>query len=588
MNKRPQLAVVVGEMVQPRFLAFFEPLTDAFDVCVFALDTEGLIDSHGTSLKLRVFENIEDMPGYMRGLEEELVDFDAIIALETSRLSTFQAVRASRKFLIPLGVVVNEYRPFFYESFQNIRAIQYDICNKANAFWPTSSQAADCLRLDHVEEGFIKSIAPVIDNTTYRLDRGLRKKFRDYIRLQEDDFVVLFYGDLEEYAHPMDVLHATALLNRHAGDGAEKVKLIFAGNGSKSMDLKYRSFDKGLGNSVMFLHQSPENFLVDMYNASDVIVSPRPSKCDFHEDLPLQVLEAMACGVVPVVTSGSVAHELAGPTAIAATDDSFQAIYMALKKLHDNKMFRQQLSVACVERIHNNFSRNSSGKALIADAWVLIEEGRERRTESFDIKDFAETIERHLKKGQESDALLAVEDALLTQKESTNNLASIYQLRGDIYFAQGEIEQAMQSYTSSVQLDDRQNASYRGLGFVSWQSHSNEEALTFFRKALAIKDDDQMTNLGIGLVYRRLGLIEESLFWLEKAVAHDSSSSRAIMALSQACLECTVPESGIEVLERVIEVIGENTSLMMSLGQLYINMGQSETGRMYLQKAMAS
>ncbi len=585
MNSKPKIAIVVGELLQPRFLAMFEPLAEVFDVCVFALDTEGLIDSHGTGLKLRVFESIDDMPGYMRGVEDELVGYAAIIALETSRLSTFQAVRAARKFSIPLSVVTSEYRPLFYESFQNIRAIQYDICNKADMFWCTSNQAADVLRLDQVPDQAIKVVHPVIDSSKYRVDAEGRKRFRDYIGLSASDFVILFYGDLENYNKTSEVLQSVNLLRSNMKSEADKLKLIFAGNGSAAMDLKYRSFDMGLGSQVMFLHQSPEPFLIDLYNASDVIISPQPDKTEFHEDLPLGVLEAMSCGVVPVVSAGSVLAELAGNACVSIPDDSFESMFMGLKRLVGIRSEVIRLSKLAEKHVMDNFSRNSSGENLIGDVWALIEDSKERRNSAMSVEELSEKVALWIQEGNEVDSLMAIEDALLTYEDSHQMKSEILQLKGDVKLSQGELEESTEAYTASVQIDSSKYKAFRGLGYVAWHSHANEDSLTFFRRALAIKEDDQMTILGIGLVYRRLGLLEEALFWLEKAVG-PGDSTRAIVALSQACLECSRPQSGIEVIERVMEVAGEKIPLLMSLGQLYINDGNAVTGRKFLEKAM--
>src|SRR5438105_4271673 len=102
-SSKPKVAIVAGEVTSPRALAPFEPLRDAFDVCVFALDGEALRRPEaGGNLRVRLYENAPDMPGYLRGLEEELASYDAVIGVETSRLATFQAVRAARKHGLPL------------------------------------------------------------------------------------------------------------------------------------------------------------------------------------------------------------------------------------------------------------------------------------------------------------------------------------------------------------------------------------------------------------------------------------------------------------------------------------------------------
>jgi len=586
MSSRPKVAIVVGEMIQPRLLGMFESLAESFDVTVLALDSDGIIDKHDTGLKLRVFESIEDIPGYMRGVEEELLGTSAIIALETSRLSTFQAVRAARKYNIPLGVFSTEYRPLFYEKFENIRAIQYDICNKADVFWASSLQSADALRIDHVAENSIKLLNPTIDTRKFKIDPAGRQRFRKYINLDQNDFVVLFNGDLEKYTKVEDIVAAMCKLKKEFGESASHVKLILAGNGSLAMELKYKSFDNGLGSNIMFLHQTPDPFLADLLNASDIIVSPKPEKTEFHEDFPLNILEAMSCGVVPIVSAGSVGQEIAGDACLVVADNSYQSIYLGLRKIITIKDMLFDLSNKAVIHIHSHFSKDKSSSTLLSEVWGLIESNNERRTAIVDFEELSSKVLRWIREGNVIESMHAIEDALLVFEDSIQMKAKILSLKGDVDFAKGDYDAAMKSYSSSIQMDDGQFKSLRGLGYIAWQSHSNEDALTFFRKSLAINENDQLTILGIGLVYRRLGLNEEALFWLEKAVGA-GDSSRAIVALSQACLECSKPQSGIDIIERVIEVTGEKTPLLMSLAQLYINNGDAEAGRQYLEKAMA-
>ena len=145
----------------------------------------------------------------------------------------------------------------------------------------------------------------------------------------------------------------------------------------------------------------------------------------------------------------------------------------------------------------------------------------------------------------------------------------------------------MTAYSEGLRLDERNFACLRGLGFIAWQSHSNEEALMFFRKAMAIHDNDPETMLGIGLVYRRLGLTEEALFWLERCVVQHDAPPSAVVALAQACAQMSRPQTGIKALLRILDAIGDNHTLMMTLGQLYLNEGMTEEGNELLKRALA-
>ena len=145
MTQKKRLAIVAGDIGQQRFLSLFEILRSEFDATFYLLGDDKLSSTYESGIKCKVFSRVPDMPGYMRDLESEISTSDCIIGLETSRLSTFQAIRVARKFHIPAGVVTTESQPFFYEKFANIRAVQYDICRSASFFWAASQAAQDAL-----------------------------------------------------------------------------------------------------------------------------------------------------------------------------------------------------------------------------------------------------------------------------------------------------------------------------------------------------------------------------------------------------------------------------------------------------------
>jgi glycosyltransferase involved in cell wall biosynthesis len=583
---RPKIAVVAGELRHPRILTMVAPLRDVFDVTVYALDGERLLDRHGTGLKVRVFENINDMPGYLRGLEEELASADFILGFETSRLGTFQAVRAARRHGIPMGVVVSEFHPFFYEKYANIRAIQFDICNKAERFWVTSQASADCLKLDYVPKESVGVLGPAIDQSKFKPSPAGREKFRKYVGIEPDDFVVLFHHELEAWNRPEVLVQAMATVRKQLGPSGARLRAMFVGQGAAAMDLKYRSFDLGLGKQIKFLHQDPEPFIVDLYAAADLQLVPRAQRTEFHEDFPLPVLEGMATGLVPLVGAGSLAQELAGGVGYVFADDTPQSLAAELFKVLQSPTHHAAESRRAVERVEARFSVTAVTTPLVADIRaLLVQRGTPIVKRSAD--DVVASVRDDLSRGAEQDALVKIEEAMLGGVKLAPARAELFCLRGDAYYGLGEIEKAMQSYSEAMKLNDKDFRALRGLGFVAWQGHSNEEALVFFKKAIALKEDDGDTMLGIGLVFRRLGLNDEALFWLEKSVLAPVPPAAGIVALAQACAQTKTAAKGIAVLERVIDALGENHSLMVTLGQLYLNDGQTEEGNAILQKALS-
>lgn len=587
--QKPRIAIVAGEMRHPRVLTMFDALRDRFDVTVYALDGERLLDRQGTGIKVRIFENIPDMPGYLRGLEDELASTSFIIGLETSRLGTFQAVRAARKHGIPMGVLVTEFHPYFYEKYANIRAIQFDICNKSEVFWATSQQALDALTLDYVPKEAIRVVGPAVDQGKFRPSPEGRKKFREYIGISPEEFVVLFHHELEEWNRPEVLVQALALASRQLGPQGRSVRVLFAGAGKAAMDLKYRAFDLGLGRQVMFLHQDPEPFILDLYAASDVQVMPRPLRTDFHEDFPLPLLEAMATGLVPLVGAGSIAAELAGEGAVTFADDTHQALAAAIVRVARHPDELKVLRQKAMDRVSQRFSLESVRDILIQDVVAIIGgQVQSLAVQDADTDTLVASVRADISRGADQDALLKIEEAMLREVKSNIAKGELFCLRGDAFYGLGDIDRAMQSYGEAVRLNDRDYRALRGLGFVAWQGHSNEEALVFFKKAMAIEENDAETSLGIGLVFRRLGLNDEALFWLEKCVLSPEPPAASTVALAQACAQIKAPHRGIMVLERVLDAVGDNHTLMVTLGQLYLSTGQTDAGNAMLQKALGA
>lgn len=586
MSVKPKIAIVAGEWCIPRFLKLFEPLRDAYDPCIYVLHNERLIDRHGTGIKLRIFDNIPDMPGYMQGLEEELASVSAILAIETSKLATFQAVRAARKFGVPLGVVSNEFLPYFYDKFANIRAIQFDICNKADRFWATSQLAAAALKLDQVPAASIRIVPPVVDTLRFKPDAVARARFRKYIGIDESETVLLFHQELDHAYRPDDVLKAVALLGSRGHMRARPVRLLFCGSGAAAMELKYKSYDLGLGKAVMFLHQDPEPFLSDLYASTDIMVVPRPKMMEFHEDLPLSLLEAMACGVAPVVSAGSIAAELAGEAASAFGDDSHLGLAAAMTPLVIDPEHLKAMKRRAVRKVQLDHSIESV-RALVTEEVQTLLNGRMHRFDlPQNIPALRDAIDEALKRGEHRQVIERCEEALLLNIPSATDRAALFCRKGEAFYALGDIENAGNAFTESLKLSDRDFRTLKGLGYVAWVGHANEEALLFFKKAHSLRDDELEVMLGLGLVYRRLGLLEEAIFWLEKCLASDQHPPTAVSALAQACAQTPRVEHGIAVLERALESAPEHKILMMTLGQMYLNHGRASEGHALLKKAL--
>ena len=580
MGKR--VAIVVGKLDQARMLRLFEGLSVPADI--YAIENPRLLSSYKASLPLHVFSDVKDMPGYMRGLEEKIADADLLIGFETSSLATFQMVRIAKKYARPFVVIANEFHPYFYANYKNLRAIQTDILQSSDHFWATSRLAESLLQIEGVAKEKIKRLQISADGSRFQPSEKNRNRFREYIGIAPEANVLLFNDSLEAATRASEVLDTFRLLLTTNPSLKENVRLIMAGEGSLSQELKYKCYDLKLADHVSFLHQDSEPFLQDLYAASDILLAPRRQKSDLHETYPLHVLEAMACGVVPIAGTGTVTGELVGDVGETLPDDSYQYFVDCIEKL----LTTPGSLASARDRV---LASTANGNAVMGGAVEFIEEllaaQPERPADGGSIlaNDLDAATDLY-DNGGSAEALVKVEELLLHPEFMGKGKSNALHLKGKILMQSGNLEDAMDAFTECVDVDRKNYKGYRGLGYLAFKGHSHEEAITFFKKALAEKEDDQDSLLGVGLVHRRLGLNEESLFWLEKCVNLEGSDTKAMSVLLQACMECLDPSYPIETLERLREARGDQKGLILTLGQLYIREGKTELGNELVKQAL--
>ncbi len=589
MGKKPTIGIILDSISNVRQLSMFHRFRADFDFIVYSLSSKaGYPATHHSYFEIRLFESLPDMPGYIRNLDDELKACDLIMGVETSKLSTFQARRIAAKQNKPFAVLVNEFQPYFYSNYPNIRAIQSDILENADMFLPTSTMAERMLLLEGVKNEHVYPIKASVDSARFRPNQKLREKFRKYISVREDEFVILFEDDLETHTRPEELVQALRTLYLENQSSVLKIKMLFVGNGSQEKSTKYASVDAGLGRSVMFLHQDPEPFILDMYAACDVIVSPRKLKTEQHEAFPIKLLEAASCGVVPIVANATIAASVLEDAGKVIYWESPHELAQTWQLFLSNPLYYLAVKNKTLDVMKQRYEGDEASTRLQHELFKLLETKRALKPGKSFIMDLVAQIEALIKGSELGVALVKIEDALLSYSPSAKEKGKLLRLKADIAYYGGEYEKAMNLYHESLTCYEKCHESFRGLGFIAMQNHSNDEAVTFFKKALAIRDDDPQTMLGFGLVYFRLKLFEEAIFWLEKAIVSNETSSASVAALVSACKECNSVPAAIEILERVVETVGEVPSLILTLGQLYIRNGKTEIGTNLLQKALGT
>ncbi len=583
-SPRKKVAIVVGDSVDTRLTKVFECLQNHYEVTLYVLSSAIGLHLLKTGFKVRLFETIESMPGYMRGLEDEVVESDLIISLESSRLSSFQAVRAARRLSVPICILASEFQPYFYDGYPNIRAIQSDIIHKAEHFWVTSAKAKEVLLLDGAREEFISVIPPKLDLDRFKFTEKGRQKFRGYIGIGPDDVTLLWWDSLDKSTRLDELFRALKMLSK---TNQVSVKLLVAGNGSQAMDLKYLAHDLGIGHQILFLHQNPEPFLVDLLSASDVILSARRVAGEIPEPFPFTVLEAAAVGVIPLVGASSLQDELLGGLAPVYSDWSAPILAQRLLSLIPQDAARAMLKAKLRAYLEERNSVLVSGEMIVSIIEANLAKSGKGARKDVKFSEFVQQLKEGIHRRMFADAQVQIEEALLQRSLSDQEVSQLHGLKGTIELRKGDLEAATNSFECAMKLNDTNIVALKGLAAVARQTMSSEEALVYYRRALAIDAQDKDCHLGVGLVFRALGLNEEAIFWLEKCLV-GFGMNEASVPLAQAVTHMANKRAAARVLERVIEVVGDdNHTLLMALGQIYLGIGRAIEGHAILERALA-
>lgn len=585
-TSKKRLAYVAGPLEDWRSLSAFSNLKD-FEVEVHAIHSDQLLNGYQSHLKLFVYENIDDMPGYMRGLEDRVHNVDILVSNEASSLSTFQATRIAKKYNIPNFIISSEYRPDFYKEHQNITAIQSDNLKSAYGFLALSKKAEKFLAFSNVPRDNVVAINSCFpDFVPENIDQR-KIKFRNYVGFKGGDILVGVVGDLNDAFAGEKILNAVKIFKAQDPYRSDKVKFIFIGDGPHAKSLKYKAFEMGIGGRVSFLHEDYSNYYWDLFAGIDVVlhVEPQEQKMVFHDKFPRYLLDALAMQSIVISSSGSVASELVGDHGLRMKDDSeFGLADMLVHVLDRFESLKTKLT-ARSSLAEDIYSPKSAGTVLNASFLEAISDNATRNPNE-EINRYVEDAEIALKRHDGSQALMLLEELLLRDLPHQTLLGQVWKLKGDALTQIGRQEEAIESYATSIELDPKNSGAYSALGFATLYGHSYKDAITFFKKALALNPDDLDSMLGLGISFNRNNMHGEALYWIRKAAIAGGHDSKAMTVMIQTSMETPQIELGIAALEKVIDSIGESGRLLMSLGRLYMKDGRSVEGNDLVQKAL--
>jgi tetratricopeptide (TPR) repeat protein len=561
---------IPGFNLEVRVHAFLGSVPEAMRGCGFAFN---------------LYELDPSRPGFMAGLEEQLSGSDLIVGAGAENLSTFQALRASLKLAVPFHVISFDQAPNLFDDFLNIRAVRHDVLSRCKVIWATGERSSDVLEFEGYGKDRVMQLPLTLDHACVPLESRRREKFRSHVGIASGAFVVLFRGALDAKGAAGELVKSLHAIRVSGHPQFDRVVALFCGERDGSDPLKYMISDWHLSSHARILHQDPAEFLVDLMNASDVVVDSSAARTS---ESNLNAAIARMAGAVPVISSA----QACGGWGVAdgcgvVPEVSSIPLAKAIRKVLDDGLERHEIRAAFIEisaaadgsQFEGAILRDLRGSAV--DVTGAGQPGRENVRENM-IESLVVKMEAEAHSIKTEDTLLAAEDLLL-RAPSPMMIARINLVKGSVLFTAGNYEAATEAYRSAlmsmhvIPSHDQAPHSralvstcYRGLGNVAAAVQSHKEALDLYRRALALDPQDGLTCAGIGNVYRRLRLYEESLHWLAKSAVAMPGDESALTRFSQAALECPEKSMAARALSEVVQVLGDHPSLARAMDALEV------------------
>jgi len=136
-----------------------------------------------------------------------------------------------------------------------------------------------------------------------------------------------------------------------------------------------------------------------------------------------------------------------------------------------------------------------------------------------------------------------------------------YQALGELYWAQGELDQARETYEYILKLNSDNFNAYSHLGNIALRQGKLEAARDYHRRSVELDTQAAIHHLELGSVYRELGNEAEAYECFNKAVGLEPRHPRYLDALLESCILLGKKGEAQELLQRLTEVNPDNQKL---------------------------
>ncbi|HEU5346044.1 MAG TPA: glycosyltransferase family 1 protein [Ktedonobacterales bacterium] len=153
----------------------------------------------------------------------------------------------------------------------------------------------------------------------------------------------LAVGTIEPRKNYARLIEAFSVARRQPGGPAQ---LVIAGRKGWLYDDVFQAVERlNLGDAVRFLDYVPDADLAPLYSLASVVVMP-----SLYEGFGIPVVEAMACGVPVIASTGGSLPEVLGGAGVLAPPDDVEALAEALTRVVSDAPLRERLIARGYER----------------------------------------------------------------------------------------------------------------------------------------------------------------------------------------------------------------------------------------------
>lgn len=184
----------------------------------------------------------------------------------------------------------NKYAKLYYKIFNIFFATLINKTNKYTKIYALGGEETDYIKVLGVKENKIELLPHGYNSKVYYSDKLIRKKTREYLKIQNNDILISYIGKFDLYKEPHLNLE---IFNKLDKKFVEENNLKFLFLGPKDIVYMQEVFNKKLENfkfreRVIIENGKNAEELIEFYNASDICLWPK--------ETTLSSIHAQVCG----------------------------------------------------------------------------------------------------------------------------------------------------------------------------------------------------------------------------------------------------------------------------------------------------